>query len=95
MNQAATRKSVGAAAAVLGALYINAYYGFSTDFNQLLQDRAFKKRLAQRIASLGNDTTIYHMLEMAGPDATALWFEGRSWTFAEMRMGKFHSLAHS
>ncbi|SPO04692.1 related to acyl-CoA synthetases (AMP-forming)/AMP-acid ligases II [Cephalotrichum gorgonifer] len=75
-----------AAATVLGALYANDRYGFSYDINQLLSERAFRKRLEERIRALGGDVSYYHMLQLADPSAEALWYEGRRWNYAEVIM---------
>lgn len=85
----------GAAAAALAALFLAERYGVSRDVSQILQDRAFRKRMGARINHLGDDVTIYRMLELAQPDAAALWFEGRSWTYAEMKAGDSPILASS
>ncbi|KAM0331296.1 hypothetical protein ACHAQA_002966 [Verticillium albo-atrum] len=73
-----------AAATLLGALYANNRYGVSYDINQLLAEKAFRKRFEERVAVLGNDISLYHMLELADPRAEALWFENRRWTYAEV-----------
>jgi hypothetical protein len=83
----AVRAAGGAAAAAFAALFLSDRYGVSRDVGQILQDRAFRKRMDARINHLGDDVTIYRMLELAQPDAAALWFEGRSWTYAETKAG--------
>jgi len=67
-------------ATLLSALYANNRYGISYDINQLLNEKAFRKRLTERIQALGDDFSLYHMLQLADPQAEALWFEGRRWT---------------
>jgi hypothetical protein len=91
----AVRAAGAAAATALAALFLDERYGVSRDLGQILQDRAFRKRMGARINHLGDDVTIYRMLELARPDATALWFEGRSWTYAEMKAGDSHIFASS
>jgi hypothetical protein len=91
----AVRAAGGTAAAALAALFLAERYGVSRDVGQILQDRAFRKRMGARINHLGDDVTIYRMLELAQPDAAALWFEGRSWTYAEMKAGDSSILASS
>jgi hypothetical protein len=83
----AVRAAGGAAAAAIAARFLDERYGVLRDVGQILQDRAFRKRMGARINHLGDDVTIYRMLELAQPDATALWFEGRSWTYSEMKAG--------
>jgi hypothetical protein len=81
------RAAGAATATALAALLLDERYGVSRDVSQILQDRAFRKRMGARINDLGDDVTIYRMLELAQPDAAALWFEGRSWSYAEMIAG--------
>jgi hypothetical protein len=77
-----------AGAALLGGIYADQRYGFSYDINQLMSESSFRKRLGKWIGTLGNDVSLYHMMELAAPDAEALWFEGRSWSFKELLLGK-------
>ena len=81
--------SAGAAAvaATAGAVFANNRYGFLTDIRQIAKDKAFSKRIGARAALLAENATLYHMLELAKQDAQFLWFEGRSWTYAEAIMG--------
>ncbi|KAL9950119.1 hypothetical protein ACHAQF_004569, partial [Verticillium nonalfalfae] len=73
-----------AAATVVGALYANSRYGVSYDINQLLAEKSFRKRFQERVDTLGNDVSVFHMFELADPRAEALWFEGRTWTYGEV-----------
>ncbi|KAM5343985.1 hypothetical protein ACJ41O_012522 [Fusarium nematophilum] len=73
-----------ATATVLGALYANHRYALTYDIDQLLRERAFRHRLQARIAQLGDDVSLYRMLELADPNAEALWFEDRRWAFSEL-----------
>jgi hypothetical protein len=75
------------AASVAGLAYLDGYYSISRDVRQLLADRRFKTRLEARIGLMGTHVTMYHMFELADPSAEALWFEGRSWTYAEAVRG--------
>jgi hypothetical protein len=88
-SRSTTAKVVGAVtAAVASGLYLDNRYGFSKDISQLLLDKQWVKTMNQRVADMGDNVTIYRMLELADPDASALWFEGRSWTYAELKIGK-------
>jgi hypothetical protein len=75
------------AALTLGGAYINAELSIHKDVRQLIEDRAFAKRLNKRVESLGDEVTLYHMLEQADPGAEALWFEGLTWTYGSMKTG--------
>src|SRR4051794_13390332 len=78
--------SAGVVAASVAA-YLDARYSITRDVSQLLADRKFGKRLQERIGQLGSHVTVYRMWELADPSAEALWFEGRSWTYAETKRG--------
>ncbi|RSL55957.1 hypothetical protein CEP53_006941 [Fusarium sp. AF-6] len=73
-----------ATATLLSALYANTRYGVSYDINQLLSEKAFRNRIDERARALGDDFSLYHMMQLAKPQAEALWFEGRGWTYAEL-----------
>lgn len=72
-------------ATALGAAYVNARLALGHDVGQYLDNRAFSKRLAQWLKKVSGETTLYRLLEFADPTAEALWFEGRSWSYAEVR----------
>lgn len=83
------QKVAGAAAAALaGAWYLNDRFSVSADINNMRHVRANRIALEKRIAELGDNATIYRMLESCRPEAEALWFEGRTWTYAELKKGE-------
>jgi hypothetical protein len=82
---------ISTSAVALGA-YLNAKLAIGTDLRQLRDDREWQNRLMDRIRTYGDRCTLYHMLERADPDAEALWFEGRSWTYRELKKGRPPSL---
>ncbi|PMD57848.1 bifunctional fatty acid transporter and acyl-CoA synthetase [Hyaloscypha bicolor E] len=77
-----------AAAALFGATgaYLDARYGVSYDLRKLSQIRTSRKRVGERIRELGGEATLYRLLELADQGAEALWFEGRSLTYGEMKI---------
>jgi hypothetical protein len=76
-------------AALLGAgAYLDARYGVSYDLRKLSQIRTSRKRIGERIRELGDEATLYRLLELADQGAEALWFEGRSLTYSEMKISK-------
>ncbi|KAE8131472.1 hypothetical protein BDV38DRAFT_275928 [Aspergillus pseudotamarii] len=91
----ASALSVGAAA------YLNAKLSISTDISTIYNDRAFTKRLGQRIAELGDTTTIYKMLERVievegHGSREALWFENKTWTYSQLKdlVDRFATVLH-
>jgi hypothetical protein len=70
-----------------GASYFNACYGIGRDIKQLYDDRRWRKRIKDRIKELGDHVTLYRLTEFCDPDEEALWFEGRSWNYGELRRG--------
>ncbi|KAB8272714.1 hypothetical protein BDV30DRAFT_227125 [Aspergillus minisclerotigenes] len=91
----ASALSVGAAA------YLNAKLAISTDISTIYNDRAFTARLGQRIAQLGDTTTIYKMLERvievdSHGSREALWFENKTWTYSQLKdlVDRFATVLH-
>lgn len=84
--------AMASALAVGAGAYLNAKLAISTDLRTLSNDRAFGKRLGERIGSLGDSTTIYKLLERVvevdgyGAD-DALWFEHKTWSYNQIKDG--------
>ncbi|PMD21149.1 acetyl-CoA synthetase-like protein [Hyaloscypha hepaticicola] len=76
---------VAASAALAAGAYLNAKWSIGTDLKNLQHDRAWGKRLGAFIEALGDTVTLYGMLERVNPHAEALWFEGRTWTYGEIK----------
>ncbi|KAE9365036.1 bifunctional fatty acid transporter and acyl-CoA synthetase [Stipitochalara longipes BDJ] len=74
-----------AVASLLGAGYLDARYGVSYDLRKLSHARLSKKRIGERIRELGDEATLYRVLELANQGAEALWFEGQSLTYGQMK----------
>ncbi|KAE8336948.1 hypothetical protein BDV24DRAFT_154749 [Aspergillus arachidicola] len=92
----ASALSIGAAA------YLNAKLAISTDISTIYNDRAFTARLGQRIAQLGDTTTIYKMLERVievdgHGSREALWFENKTWTYSQLKdlVDRFATVLHA
>lgn len=72
--------------------YLNAKLSISTDLSNMHNDRSTMKRMGQRIADLGDTTTVYKMLERViergGGSTDALWFEGKTWSYNQLKDGK-------
>jgi hypothetical protein len=85
---AVTSLAAATAAAAAGAAYLDAKFHLRRDVKHLLSERRFKQRMDERIKLLGDQVTMYHMIEVADQQASGLWFEGQSWTYAEMKRGK-------
>lgn len=83
-----TAVAAAAAGAVGVAAYLNAKFSIGMDLEQLRKDRSFTRRLNILIQKLGDRMTLYHMLELADQTNDALWFEGRTWTYAQAKAGE-------
>ena len=70
-----------------GTSYFNARYGIGRDIKQLYDGRRWKKWITDRIKELGDHVTLYRLIEFCDPNAEALWFEGRTWSYDELRRG--------
>jgi hypothetical protein len=88
--------AMASALSVTAAAYLNAKLSISTDLSTIYNDRTWTKRLGQRIAQLGDTTTIYKMLETVieidgQGSAEALWFENKTWTYSELKDSTYSS----
>ncbi|KAF7715956.1 Bifunctional fatty acid transporter and acyl-CoA synthetase [Penicillium ucsense] len=82
--------AMASALAVGAGAYLNAKLAISTDLTTIRHDRKFKERLTRQIASLGESTTIYKLLEKVverdGHGANeALWFEHKTWSYTQLK----------
>ncbi|KAK6382711.1 hypothetical protein LTS17_003380 [Exophiala oligosperma] len=76
--------STTAAASLL--LYANHSLGVTKDLQQYRLDQSFNKRFPEFLGALGPQSPhLYRMLELADPNADALYFEGRTWNYRAMK----------
>ena len=87
-TMAAPALLVSTAAALATTAYLNAKFGVGIDLQQLSYDREWQVRLKQRLRELGDTCTLYRMFELADSKAEALWFEGQTWTYEELKKGE-------
>lgn len=83
-----TGAAISATAVAVGA-YLNAKFSISTDLKQLRYDREWGQRLGQRIAELGDSGSLFGLFDRVDEGVEALWFEGQSWTYGELKNGWF------
>ncbi|ETN45730.1 uncharacterized protein HMPREF1541_09563 [Cyphellophora europaea CBS 101466] len=77
--------AAAAAAALVAAVGINSYFGISRDVSHLQFQKQYGKLLETHLARLGpQSVSLYKLLTLADPRADAIYFEGRSWTYAAM-----------
>jgi hypothetical protein len=86
---AATTAAVLSVAALATTAYLNAKLGIENDLRQLCYDREWLVQFQQWLGTLGDRCTLYKVLELADSMAEALWFEGRTWTYAQLREGEY------
>lgn len=82
--------AMASALSLAAGAYLNAKFAIGTDLSSLSNDRAFGKRLVERISQLGDSTTIYKLLErvveVEGQGAAdALWFEHKTWSYSQLK----------
>lgn len=93
-DAAAPTVAMTSALTVAAGAYLNAKLSIGTDISTLFNDRAFGKRLVERIDQLDDSTTIYKMLErvvdVEGQGAAdALWFEQKTWSYSQLKNCQF------
>lgn len=81
--------AAAAAATVATGTYLNAKFSITTDIKNLKLDRQARASIGQRIQELGDTCTLYSVFDRANPEIEALWFEGQTWTYGELKMGRF------
>lgn len=79
--------SLAGAALVIGGSYINARYGIGTDIREIRHEKNGVKRLFENYSQLGESCTIYNVFLRADPTSDALWFEGKTWTYGQLKQG--------
>lgn len=80
--------AVVSAAAVAAGAYLNAKLSVGLDVKNLRHDREWGRRLGAKIQSLGDTCTIYAMFDSVDPNVEVLWFEGKTWTYGELKGGQ-------
>lgn len=81
--------SLAGAALIAGGSYINARYGIGTDIREISHEKKGVKRLLENFSKLGENCTIYNLFSRSNPTSDALWFEGQSWTYGQLKHGMF------
>ncbi|QDS72660.1 hypothetical protein FKW77_002703 [Venturia effusa] len=74
-------------ALVAGAAYIDAQLSISRDVLQLFRDKNYGKAIGNRFHALRDNASAYGHLLLTDPNASGLWFEGRTWTWAQVKKG--------
>ena len=76
------------AATVAGAAYLDAKLGITPDIRNLRHERDFEARILQNVALAGEYCTLYALFARGAkryPEREALWFEGRTWTYKQLK----------
>jgi hypothetical protein len=76
-------------AAVAAATYLNAKFSLSLDLQQMRNDREWNAAVDSTVARLGQNCTLYHLFDRVDPGIEALWFEGKSWTYGQLKNGEY------
>ncbi|EKD21170.1 uncharacterized protein L3040_000791 [Drepanopeziza brunnea f. sp. 'multigermtubi'] len=77
--------AVASAVAVAAGAYLNARLSIGTDMKSLRHDRQFGERVGANIQRLGDTCTIYALFDEVDATLEALWFEGKTWTYGELK----------
>ncbi|KAI9733769.1 MAG: hypothetical protein M1818_007183 [Claussenomyces sp. TS43310] len=72
-------------AALAAGAYLDAKLSISTDVRTWRNDRQWERGLSSLIQELGDTCTLYNIFSKADPGADALWFEGRTWSYGQLR----------
>lgn len=74
-------------AVTVAGVYVNAKFSVGTDIVQLRRDRDWRLRLERRLREAGSNCTLYGMFDRVDPQNEALWFEGCTWTYGQLKTG--------
>lgn len=78
---------VASSALVAGATYIDAHLAISRDVQEIIREKRYGKAIGNRFKTLSNNASAYGHLLLTDPEASALWFEGRTWTWGQVKQG--------
>lgn len=79
---------VAATALFTAGAYLNAKFGIGYDLRVLRHQRAHLARVAETFKRLGDEVELYRLLEVADQDADAIWFEGKTIIYRELKESK-------
>jgi hypothetical protein len=79
--------ALSAAATLAAGAYFNARFGLSNDLNELSLARLFGENHGRKLKALGDKCTLYGIFERVDEGLEALWFEGRTWTYGQLKNG--------
>jgi hypothetical protein len=82
--EVASQYALPTAVATVGAMYLDAKHHIVKDIQEWRATRKFRKVVAESVQLMGDYCTLYHALKLNDQKADAFWFEGRSWTFADV-----------
>ena len=71
------------------AAYIDGRLGISTDIKTWQHEKEWGNRLGARIRELGDTVTLYALFDRVDERVEALWFEGKTWTYGELKRGEY------
>ena len=81
----ASQYALPTAVAAVGAMYLDAKFHLAKDINDWRTKRKFGGVVAEGAKAMRDYYTLYHALELNDQKKDAFWFEGRSWTFEDVR----------
>lgn len=80
--------ALASAAALASSAYINAKFSIGIDLQNMRYEREWVQRLGERVKALGDTCTLWAMFDAVDESNEVLWFEGRSWTYGELKGGE-------
>jgi hypothetical protein len=83
--EAVSQYGLPIATAIVGSMYLDAKHHVVKDIGVWRARRLFQRSLIEGARLMEDYHTLYHALELNDPKAEGFWFEGRSWTFANIR----------
>lgn len=90
MSLPSVESTLTAATTLLAAgAYLNARFGICYDLKVLKDQKIVAANAIKSAKRHGPNPSLYRFLELADPKADAIWFEGQTLTYGELRESKF------
>jgi hypothetical protein len=89
MESSILSTATAAAAALAAGAYLNAKLGIGTDVTDIRGGKIWMETFMRRMRELGDTCSLYGMFDRVDEKNDALWFEGRTWSYGELKLGVY------
>lgn len=79
--------AIASAGAIAAGAYANAKFSIGADLLYLRGGLQWRKQFMSRLQQLGDTCSLYGLFDLVDTSLDLLWFEGRTWTYGELKQG--------